>query len=271
MLNDFYSTQEKNLIPQFLRDKYIIVPVEEMDALTEIRNKIAHTTANIINYSLSDDSQIDYFLNHIHQFIPVKDLNDIRLKVIMEMNRDSSFRLSYFKTGRNILMILAGNELAMQRRINLSMQLPNDDSSLLPVHADVWAGDSPYEIVLWIPLVDCYATKSMYIADATVDESIQANFHQFHNQSSEDLYQHIKDNVHFLDVPFGSILLFSQNVMHGNRINLEKETRWSMNCRFKSILTPYNGKKIGEFFEPILVRPLTRLGLDYQLPIGFHE
>ncbi|TAK76559.1 MAG: hypothetical protein EPO11_04010, partial [Gammaproteobacteria bacterium] len=67
------------------------------------------------------------------------------------------------------------------------------------------------------------------------------------------------------------ILLFSQNVMHGNRVNRENETRWSMNCRFKNILTPYHGKKLCEFFEPITIRPLTRLGMSYKLPEDFYE
>ena len=34
---------------------------------------------------------------------------------------------------------------------------------LLPIHSDVWSGDSPYEINLWLPLVDCYRSKSMYL------------------------------------------------------------------------------------------------------------
>ena len=51
----------------------------------------------------------------------------------------------------------------MQNSINLSIQFPGDDSSLLPVHSDVWSGDSPYEIVVWLPLVDCYKTKSMFL------------------------------------------------------------------------------------------------------------
>ena len=58
---------------------------------------------------------------------------------------------------------IAGNELAMQK-INLSIQLPQDDSSLLAVHSDVWGrATSPFEIVVWVPLVDCYKTKTMYI------------------------------------------------------------------------------------------------------------
>lgn len=271
MLHDFYTEQEQELSSQFLRDKYLITPAEDLSALNAIRKKIAHETASALQINLPEDADLDTFLNQIHNTLSVDQLNDVRLKVIAGMNREPWFRKAYFQTARNVLMSLVGNELAMQRRVNLSIQMPNDDSSLLPIHADVWAGDSPYEIVLWIPLVNCYKTKAMYFADSVVDEQVQADFSQFKNKSSEDLFQSVKDNVSFLDVPFGSVLLFSQNVMHGNRINVENETRWSMNCRFKSILTPYHGKKMGEFFEPIVVRPLTRLGLNYRLPEGLHE
>ena len=85
------------------------------------------------------------------------------------------------------------------------------------------------------------------------------------------LFQAIAPDLVWLDVPYGSVLLFSQNLMHGNRINLESETRWSMNCRFKSLLSPYAGKRLGEFFEPVTLRPATRLGMDYRLPEGFDE
>jgi sporadic carbohydrate cluster 2OG-Fe(II) oxygenase len=269
-MHDFYTDQEREVTQRFLKDKHIIMPAEDMATLDAIRSKVAHIAANLIKYPLQEH-EVSQFLNQIHDHLPISDLNDVRVKVIAEMNRDPWFRRAYFKVGRNSLMTLAGNELAMQRRINLSIQFPNDDSSLLPVHADVWAGDSPYEVVLWIPLVDCYNTKSMYFTEAGFDEKVQIDFSKFKNKSSEDLYQHIKNNVTFLNVPYGTVLLFSQNVMHGNRVNVEKETRWSMNCRFKSILTPFNGKKMGDFFEPITVRPLTRLGLDYKLPEGLYD
>ena len=59
--------------------------------------------------------------------------------------------------------------------------------------------------------------------------------------------------------------------MHGNRINREPETRWSMNCRFKSLFSPYADKRLGEFFEPITIRPATRVGMNHALPGGFAE
>lgn len=271
MAYDFFTEKEKEIAQAFLKNKYVIIPAEDSDALNNMRMQVATAAAKAINQPIPSVSDAGHFLNNIHTLITGPELNDVRLKVIMEMNRDPSFRRNYFKVAREMLMLLVGNELAMQRRVNLSIQMPNDDSSLLPVHADVWSGDSPYEIVLWIPLVDCHDTKSMYIADAAVDEKIQATFSQFKGKSSEDLFQHIKDDVTFLNVPYGSALLFSQNVMHGNRVNRLNETRWSMNCRFKSVLSPYKGKTMGEFFEPITVRPLTRLGIEYRLPEGFHH
>ena len=69
----------------------------------------------------------------------------------------------------------------------------------------------------------------------------------------------------------GQALLFAQTLMHGNRINQENESRWSMNCRFKSVFSPYADKKLGEFFEPITLRPATRLAMSYDLPNGFNE
>ena len=34
------------------------------------------------------------------------------------------------------------------------------------------------------------------------------------------------------NVPYGHVLVFSPNYLHGGMINAEPETRWSMNCRF---------------------------------------
>ena len=58
-------------------------------------------------------------------------------------------------------------------------------------------------------------------------------------------------------------MIFNQTLPHGNIKNTEKETRWSMNCRFKSLFSPYGDKKIGEFFEPLTIRAASQIGIDY--------
>ena len=44
-------------------------------------------------------------------------------------------------------------------------------------------------------------------------------------------------------------LNFNQCLPHGNIVNQTSETRWTFNCRFKGLFTPYNDKKIGVIFS----------------------
>lgn len=265
----FLKPEEAGLVEAFLGDAHVIRPAEDRAALDRIQAFVAATTARLLDRQPPNDPKA--FLDAIHRDLPVERLNDVRLAVFRAMNDEDWLRPAYFAVARSAIETVVGNELAMQRRVNLSIQLPDDDSSLLPVHADVWSGDSPYEVVLWIPLVDCHATKSMFITPPDTDHAIQSRLADMQGRSVEDLWHEIEPHVRFLDVPYGHYLLFSQNVMHGNRVNREGATRWSMNCRFKSVMSPYADKKLGEFFEPITLRPATRFGLDYRLPGGFRE
>jgi sporadic carbohydrate cluster 2OG-Fe(II) oxygenase len=198
--------------------------------------------------------------------VSVSELNEFRLKIIQGINSEEIFREMYFRVARNYLEALVGNELAMQLRINLSIQLPQDDSSLLPVHSDVWSGDSPFEVVVWLPLVNCYGSKAMYILPPDKSVRLVEEFSKKASGNSETLFQSIKDDVEWLEVSYGDVLIFDQGLPHGNRINEEHESRWSMNCRFKGVFTPYGDKKIGEFFEPITLRAASQKGMTYKLP-----
>lgn len=265
----FVTPEEAELSARFLHDGYVTIPVESQDALLRIQQTAAAVAAEHLGVSVGNDATA--FLDGVHERVDVAGLNDLRLAVINRLLGESWFRPAYFSLARRALGVLCGSELVMQRGVGLSVQLPDDKSSLLPLHADVWDGDSPFEIVAWLPLVDCFRTKSMFIVPLARDRELQARLHEGQRDSVETFFESIQDEVEFLEVPFGSILLFSQTLMHGNRINEESSTRWTMNCRFKSLLSPYADKRLGEFFEPITLRPATRLGSDYRLPGGFVE
>ena len=188
------------------------------------------------------------------------------MEMIVGINAESEFREQYFNLARPYLYTLVGNELSMQLRINLSIQFPGDESSLIPVHADTWSGDSPFEVVVWTPLVDCYGSKSMYILRPEQNKRIEKTFDLRTGDSSENLYQSISNEVKWLEVKYGEVMIFNQALPHGNRVNTENETRWSMNCRFKSVFTPYGDKKLGEFFEPVTLRAASKTGMDFKLP-----
>jgi sporadic carbohydrate cluster 2OG-Fe(II) oxygenase len=265
----FLRPEEVELGERFMRDGYVIVEAEDRAALERIRSHIVSVAATHLGIDPPNDP--DAFLNRIHERVDVPRLNGLRLAVVNGLKSSPWFRPCYFALARRTIELIVGNELAMQRGIGLSVQLPADSSSLLHIHTDVWDGDSAFEVVLWVPMVDCFRTKAMYLVPPAKDRPFQNAMHKYQDRDAEDLYQAVKDAADFVPIKYGQVLLFSQTLMHGNRVNEENETRWSMNCRFKGLLSPYADKKVGEFFEPITLRPATRIGLDYSLPGGFEE
>jgi sporadic carbohydrate cluster 2OG-Fe(II) oxygenase len=260
----FLSQSDQQLSDEYLDQGYIIRPVADIEALEWVRSQFIRLIYDELG--VRADGRPEETLNQIHQKVPVSELNTFRLTIIRSFNAIEDFRQMYFRVARPYLETLVGNELAMQLRVSLSIQLPGDDSSLLPVHADTWAGDSSFEVVVWLPLVDCYGTKTMFILPPDKSERLSQQFIEKAGNSSEDLYQSIRNEVKWLEVPYGDVVIFDQALPHGNCVNEEPETRWSMNCRFKGVFTPYGDKKLGEFFEPITLRAASRTGMAYRFP-----
>jgi sporadic carbohydrate cluster 2OG-Fe(II) oxygenase len=263
MLN-FTSKNEEKIAKDFEKSGYIIRDIVDVKSLKDIKKILINSINKKAN--LEKKIQPDDLLNYFHNKINKKNLNSIRLDIIKDLNQNKKLKELYYLIAKPFLDTLVGNELAMQTKMNLSIQLPRDKSSLLPVHSDVWSGDSAFEIVVWLPLVDCYKTKSMYILKPSKLSKVNSVIYKNKKNSSEKLYQYIKKDINWIDIKYGQVLLFNQTLPHGNRINNEKETRWSFNCRFKGIFTPYRDKKIGEFFEPITMKKISEIAMRYSLP-----
>ena len=260
---NFISKKELSLSNDFLKNGYLIKKISDDKAIFFIKKLFIKIIKKNKEFKNLQDREI---FDNAHKYIKKKDLNDFRLNLINTLNDNKYFRKNYFQCAKSLLDVIVGNELVMQKKINLSIQLPNDNSSLLDVHADVWSGDSPYEAVVWIPLVNCFKTKSMYILPFSKYKKYEKNLFSKKVKNSQNLFNKIKNDVRWLDVKFGEILIFNQCLPHGNVVNKTIETRWSMNCRFKSVYSPYADKKIGEFFEPISLKSISKSAIKYNFP-----
>lgn len=271
VIDSFVSADEKALADEFAAHGYVVRPVDDRQVLDELRRHIASLVCDHLKIQLPND--IEGFLNHVEQLVPINRLNELRLNTYRKMNATPWFRPTYFALARRTIETLVGNELAMQNRVNLSIQLPRDDSSLLEIHADAFGGETPFQVVAWLPLVDCYKTKSMFFLPRQKSEAVYANFTQYEGRGMDSLYKDVEKDVVWCNVPYGSVLVFSPNYLHGGVINEEAETRWSMNCRFTGLFTPYTGaeKKLGSYYLPITPRPVTRMAMAYREPAGFRE
>jgi len=265
----FLSDEDRTRSEAFLRDGYLIVPAQDRQALDRIRDFVAQRTAAFLGCPLPP--AVQPFLDAIAEHVTVERLNALRLHLIDALLGEPWFRQAYYACGRGVIESIVGNELAMQRGIGFSIQLPQDESSVLPLHSDVWSEDSPFEVVLWIPLVDVARTKSMFLLPPGPDARWRTRMHEFAASGVDALFAAVEDDLEWLDIPYGNVLLFTHTLMHGNRVNREPTARWSMNVRFKGLFTPYSDKQLGDFFEPITLRAATRIGMTYQLPGGFDE
>ncbi len=267
MINKYYEKLYSKLSSDqklFLEKGYIVKKVESLESLNFFRTKIEQQ----INIKLKKNK---INLNNFHKIIKTKNLNLFRLDLIKKINSSNYKKLDsrqhYFRLATKGIEKIVGKEIAMQNEISLSIQLPKDNSSLLPLHSDTWSGNSPFEVVLWLPLVDCFSSKSMFILENKNLKKFEKIYKKNSKNNSDQLYNSLKKYVKFIDIKYGEYMIFNQNLPHGNIVNKTNETRWSLNCRFKGLFTPYVNKKLGEVFKPISLAPASILGINYNYPI----
>lgn len=258
----FVTEEEQKLSAEFIKNGYIKRRVDDKKSLDFIKDELIKIITSYNDFQ----NKNNIYLETIHNQISTENLNDFRLYCINEISRKDELRRSYYSVFKKFIDLIIGNELAMQKKLNLSIQMPNDNSSLLNIHADTWSGDSPFETVCWLPMVDCKKSMCMFILPAYNYNFFEEQYSELKDKNSDDLLDSLKDKLTWIEINYGEVLVFNQNLPHGNVINNEKNTRWSFNCRFKSIFTPYKDKKLGEFFEPITLKASSKVGLKYKFP-----
>ena len=159
MIQNFENLEVKKLQQKFLKNGYLICNFKNKNKIIKIQKILTKK----IKKKLKIKSSNPNLLNNLHKDIKVNKLNDLRLALINEINKDIFFKETLYKEAKEILDLIVGNELAIQKNLNLSIQLQKDNSSLLEIHSDTFSGESPYQVVLWVPLVDVFDTKSMFV------------------------------------------------------------------------------------------------------------
>ena len=264
---NFLSKEELNVNKKFSHQGYYIFDIEEKKELSFLKSFVVDLSKKKLKIKKLD-------LNNLHKHISKKDINSFRLSIFNKANSQKWFAKKYYKIFKKYLDIIVGNELAMQSQVNLSIQMPRDKHSVLPMHADSFNGESPFEVVAWLPLVDSYLDKSMFIVPKKYNKkyvSMMAKFSKMGKGGMSKLKKKLKNNIKYISINYNQGLIFSPNYLHGNNENLQRETRWSFNTRFKSLLSPYTSDQhtLGKFYVPITMRQATIEGLTVNLPKDF--
>lgn len=243
----------------FQRLGYGVFKADDMAPLDELRRQIFQKTCDV--FGLTGDDPNEAFNNFHRLSITGPKLNELRVKLIRDVTDSVDSGTLIFRAFRSTVEGLLGPDLLVQKNTNLVIQQPNDPNPS-ELHRDAPA-NSPYEIVMWLPLVDCYGTKAMYVLNREKTEASLAKL-SANPENWDGFHDHCLAEGENLAVPYGSVLVFWTGLFHGSRVNREKETRFSLNMRFKSLFSPGGLKEPFEFFKIFQLSPVTRLGLDFQ-------
>ena len=264
MLKDFYKDLSKNS-KKLIDDGYFIVDIEDIEKLHFMRSSFVDYLLKFHEISIPLEK-----LALLHEFVSFENINDIRYGFYQYINESENFTLEYLQLAKNAIYDVVGTELASNKMVNFSIQMPKDQTSVLPIHADVFSGESAYQMNLWVPLTNAHDTNSMFIFNAEFSHSVSQNFKEYEKKGLDDLLKKNKEEYIFLDIPYGKALIFSTSCLHGNIVNNTSTTRLSFNCRYKNLFTPYNKskeseKKLGSFYKPITPKAASLIGLNFKI------
>ena len=262
-----FREEEERRVSTIFREKGYIIQGANMPFINQMTNEVQNGLRNYFdanNVITNEHERV--CLEQVHNFVDANDSNNLRLHIMKHVSQGVRFNKAYYQAAEKVIDLLCGNELAMQKRIGISINFPNNESDALPIHADTWNGVSPYELNIWIPMVNCRDSMSLYIIERGVYNELLCRKPGLLKRSSDEIFKELKSDLTWIDIDHGEILAFDQSLPHGYSINREVHTHWSFNCRFKSLHTPYWDKKLGEYFMPITVKECTRIGMSYKHP-----
>lgn len=211
-------------------------------------------------------------LEQLHHYVDKSRVNELRLKIFNTLNKRIDFRNDYFSLGDKYIEALCGTELAANTKINFSIQMPFDDTSILPAHCDTFSGESSYQINLWVPLTRCFKTNSMFIFKPEVTKKILKDLKKYEIDGLDTIFDEFKMDDDYIDLETnnGQVIIFTPTTLHGNRVNQTDTTRVSFNCRFKNLHAPYNApegssKVLGQFYSALSEKCATKIGRECSL------
>jgi sporadic carbohydrate cluster 2OG-Fe(II) oxygenase len=248
--------------------------MELQNAITSLREEgiAVYTNESQANWSafknIIDSSSVEFFRKNKNNKVDPAELNSIRLEAYRALNACEGWDKSYYQMASNLLGAIFGPDMLIQRKLNLSIQMPGDESSLLGMHADTLSGQSPFELVMWTAFTKAYGTNSMFYFDRDASREIFYEMAESETKGLEALRQKYWSRAKFVEVNESDVVLFSGTLFHGNVLNETPDNRISINCRFKNLFSPAGKTKsadrgVGIFYKLLSESVATEIGREY--------
>ena len=242
---------------------FYVFEIENKGFLEEIKSKFLNYLEKEFNLKIDN-------ISDLHNHINYEEINNLRVNFYNQINDKEEFTKEFLNLGLSHIYDAVGTELAGNKKVNFSIQLPKDESSTLGMHSDTFSGESEFQINLWVPLTNCQDSNSMFFFNPQFSQDVLNNIEKYEKTGIDTLLDSHKDQYEFIKIEYGQGLIFTPTCLHGNTINETANTRVSFNCRYKNIFSPYaekeeNEKRLGSFYKILTPKASTIIGFNNQI------
>ena len=250
----------KNWNKHFDEKAFAVIKADDFISLKYVKKEIYNFSVRELNLKTIN---MNKFFNSFHELkIDNLKLNQYRLKLINFLTKNKIFKKKLYESFEKSITKILGEDIAVQKSLNVVIHQPrNLDFS--PIHRD-GPENSPYEIVLWLPLTDCYKTKSIYLLNKTLTENNLKYLDTKKKKYQILLNKKLKKYGKLPKVKFGEAVVFWSCLLHSVPENIENETRWTFNLSLKNLFTPYGKKGFLDYFEILKTSGLSNFGIDFE-------
>jgi sporadic carbohydrate cluster 2OG-Fe(II) oxygenase len=203
----------------------------------------------------------DLDLSKLHEVVGVDQINTVRTRLFELVNEEGVLDQLYARKYGHLLRTLLGPDVLIQRRYNVSIQLPGDVTSILPAHSDCWSGDSPYQINLFFAVTSCLEGNAMFLCPFDKSTSLVKRYQEGSIDFNEMLIE-ARLHAQWRTLNPGDLLVFNPAAFHGNEINTTTSTRISLNVRLKGKHAPELSAAIVDRVGEVYYREFFRSEID---------
>ena len=193
----------KNLFSEFTKKGFVKIRLDKkyMSAYEKLKKNIRN--------DFPKNFKKDKFEN-LHHVVNFDEINSIRMKIIRSINIEKDLKKNIYLSAKSFLDQLLGADIVVQKSVNLAIQMPNDNSRPM-FHKDTPLS-SKYEVVLWIPLVDCSKSMCMTMIDKKYHDEANKLFDNLNRNSETRFQKFSKLKGSNFPVKFGELLYFQLTI-----------------------------------------------------------
>ena len=206
---------------------YAVIKIENIKVFKKLREKFIQRI--FLKNSLNNIDTLRKSLTKMNK----AEINKTMIKLLSFTNLSEMIISSCPK----LIKTLCGNELFIQRRAHIIINVPGSGQAKQWPHYEMISGLSPFSYVIWAPLHELDDNGGIYYINQHESSKIMKKEELKGLVNGPDVLN-LMQNQRPVKLKFGEAIIFNPFVIHGNTPFNSKYARIACNVRFQSCKKP---------------------------------